>query len=187
MKPRDKIVLYANTCAEWMVCAIGAFRHSLAVVTIYTNLGEEGVLHGVTQTGATTVVVGQVRPRSCLKCSDLLLPQELLPRLLSILPQAPLVANVVVIPNHRPEPLPAATSTTAFHKLSSVLASGAASSVHASPPDPSDTAIIMYTSGSTGGASTTPLTPAIATLTSTVLTTVSSVPRSSQGRGTDPQ
>lgn len=32
-----------------MISAIGAFKHSLAIVTIYTNLGEEGVQHGITQ------------------------------------------------------------------------------------------------------------------------------------------
>ena len=43
------MVLYANTRAEWMISAIGAFKHSLAIVTIYTNLGEDGVQHGITQ------------------------------------------------------------------------------------------------------------------------------------------
>ena len=55
-QPRDKVVVYANTCAEWMTSAIAAFKHSLAVVTIYTNLGEEGVEHGVSQTDATIIV-----------------------------------------------------------------------------------------------------------------------------------
>ena len=44
-----QVVLYANTRAEWMISAIGAFKHSLAIVTIYTNLGEDGVQHGITQ------------------------------------------------------------------------------------------------------------------------------------------
>ena len=55
-EPRGKVVVYANTCAEWMTSAIAAFKHSLAVVTIYTNLGEEGVEHGVSQTDATIIV-----------------------------------------------------------------------------------------------------------------------------------
>ena len=78
VKPRDRVVIYANTSAEWMVCAIGAFRQSLAIVTIYTNLGDEGVLHGVTQTEASIVIVGE----------------DLLARLLAVLPQAPAVKNV---------------------------------------------------------------------------------------------
>ena len=49
-------MVYANTCAEWMTSAIAAFKHSLAVVTIYTNLGEEGVEHGLKQTQAAIIV-----------------------------------------------------------------------------------------------------------------------------------
>jgi len=134
IKPRDKVVLYANTCSQWMVSAVAAFRHSLAVVTIYTNLGEEGVQHGIAQTEAETVIVSQ----------------ELVPRLLAVLPNAPTVVNVIVIPNHLPMKLPVNTDSVAFHEFADVLASGADSSVHNSPPSPEDTAIIMYTSGSTG-------------------------------------
>jgi len=132
-KQRDRVVIYANTSAEWMICAIGAFRQSLALVTIYTNLGEDGVLHGVTQTEASIVVVGE----------------DLLPRLLAVLPKAPAVTNVIVIPSHNPAPLPSSTATVSFHRFTSILSSGSTSRRPCSPPDPTDTAIIMYTSGST--------------------------------------
>lgn len=134
IKPKDKVVLYANTCAEWMISAIASFRHSLAVVTIYTNLGEEGVVHGISQTSAATVVVSQ----------------ELLPRLLSVLPKTPSVTNVIVIPNHNSVSLPPNTEKVSFHKFASIVSCGSTSSVPNSPPKPCDTAIIMYTSGSTG-------------------------------------
>jgi len=134
VKPRDKVVLYANTCSEWMVSAVAAFRHSLAVVTIYTNLGEDGVEHGITQTEAGTVIVSQ----------------ELVPRLLAVLPRVRSINNVIVIPNHVATPLPENTDTVTFHDFPSVVSAGKSSSIHSSPPNPSDTAIIMYTSGSTG-------------------------------------
>jgi len=134
VKPRDRVVIYANTSADWMICAIGAFRQSLALVTIYTNLGEEGVLHGVTQTETSTIIVGE----------------DLLPKLLAVLPQAPAVKNVIVIPSHNPAPLPPDTATVSFHRFSSILSSGSTSHISCSPPGPQDTAIIMYTSGSTG-------------------------------------
>ena len=84
-KPKEKIVLYANTCEEWMTSAIAAFKHSLAVVTIYTNLGEEGVEHGISQTDAKLVVVSP----------------ELLPRLEKCLGKTE-VKNVVILPSHKP-------------------------------------------------------------------------------------
>ena len=52
--------------------------------------------------------------------------------------------------SHKGEPLPANTETVTFHNFSSILSSGSSSSQTEAPPDPSDTAIIMYTSGSTG-------------------------------------
>jgi len=134
VKPKDKIVLYANTCADWMVSAVAAFKHSLAVVTIYTNLGEEGVEHGISQTDATAVVVSQ----------------ELLPTLLAVLPKCPSVRSVVIIPDHNAIPTPSPAHLTTFHKVSDVVALGSTSCIPSSPPDPKDSAIIMYTSGSTG-------------------------------------
>merc|ERR1719300_1311494 len=134
VKPKDKIVLYANTCSEWMTSAIAAFKHSLAVVTIYTNLGEEGVEHGVSQTDASLIIVSQ----------------ELVPRLINVLPKCSSVKNVIIIPSHKPLSLPESSNGVKFSKFQDVLNLGSNSNVHAMPPSPSDTAIIMYTSGSTG-------------------------------------
>merc|ERR1712198_708083 len=77
VKPKDKIVLYANTCSEWMTSAIAAFKH-------------------------------------------------------------------------KPLSLPESSNGVKFSKFQDVLNLGSNSNVHAMPPSPSDTAIIMYTSGSTG-------------------------------------
>jgi long-subunit acyl-CoA synthetase (AMP-forming) len=33
--------------AEWMLAAQGAFKQSIPVVTVYTNLGEEAVRHSL--------------------------------------------------------------------------------------------------------------------------------------------
>jgi len=133
LQPRDKVVLYANTCADWMTTSIACFKHSLAIATIYTNLGDEGVIHGITQTAASVVVASQ----------------ELLPRLLNVLPSVPAVKTVVVIPNHQPYSKPESDQVS-FYKTDDVVAIGQKSVIAAAPPMPEDTAIIMYTSGSTG-------------------------------------
>merc|ERR1719447_1239135 len=133
VKPKDKIVLYANTCSEWMTTAIAAFKHSLAVVTIYTNLGEEGGEHGLAQTDARLVVVSQ----------------ELLPRLQGCVGKTE-VKSVVIIPSHKPQQTPEPSEGVSYHKYWDVVQLGANSSVHSLAPSPEDPAIIMYTSGSTG-------------------------------------
>ncbi|XP_071749202.1 LOW QUALITY PROTEIN: long-chain-fatty-acid--CoA ligase 4-like [Lepeophtheirus salmonis] len=42
--PKDKILLYAESSAKWLVSAFGCFKNSMTVVTIYTNLGDEELL-----------------------------------------------------------------------------------------------------------------------------------------------
>ncbi len=69
LKPRDKLVMYCDTKAEWMVTAMACFKFNYTLVTIYTNLGEEGVIYGINQTQANYV------------CTS----QELLPKLVKVL------------------------------------------------------------------------------------------------------
>ena len=50
LKPQDRVIIYAETQREWMLVAQAAFSQSLQVVTVYATLGEEGLIHGTTQT-----------------------------------------------------------------------------------------------------------------------------------------
>ena len=45
-----KICMFADTRAEWMLTAQACFKQGFPLVTLYTNLGEEAVVHGVNQT-----------------------------------------------------------------------------------------------------------------------------------------
>ena len=69
MKSRDKLVMYCDTKAEWMITAVGCFKFNFTLVTIYTNLGAEGVIYGINQTEANYI------------CTS----QELLPKLMKVL------------------------------------------------------------------------------------------------------
>ena len=42
--------------AEWLMSVNGAFKQGFPVVTIYTNLGEDAVIHGLEETEVETVV-----------------------------------------------------------------------------------------------------------------------------------
>ena len=42
--------------AEWMLTAQACFKQSFPLVTLYTNLGEDAVAHGLNETKVETVV-----------------------------------------------------------------------------------------------------------------------------------
>ena len=68
-----------------------------------------------------------------------------------VLPRCPSVQHVVVIPPcHKAMATPPQVDGVTFHKFEDVMRLGSASAAAAAPPNPGDTAIIMYTSGSTG-------------------------------------
>ena len=44
LKPRDKIAILAETRAEWILTAYACFKNNITIVTVYTNLGSDGVV-----------------------------------------------------------------------------------------------------------------------------------------------
>ena len=138
LKPGDKIVIYADTRAEWLTAALGCFKNNVTLVTLYTNLGEDGVVYGINQT----------------KVEVILTSQELLPMLAKMLPQLPSLKTIIFFENPTKKQLvPAASSVGDNRRLvafSELLDLGKTSSMALSPPSADDVAIIMYTSGSTG-------------------------------------
>ena len=137
LKPRDKIVIYAATNADWLIMALASFQHSIVVVTIYSTLGQEGAVHGISQTDATVVVVSQSTISS----------------LITILPQCPNITNVIYIcdSNEEFENINIENrrvNVLSFYELISQESSKM--DISLSPPGPEDTAVIMYTSGSSG-------------------------------------
>ncbi|XP_040572244.1 long-chain-fatty-acid--CoA ligase 4 [Lepeophtheirus salmonis] len=134
--PKDKVAVYAETRAQGLLATLGAFSQNISIVTLYTNLGPEGITHGINQTEAKCVISSN----------------ELLPKLLNLLPQLPNVNKVIVIPDHTsisnsqvPE---VEVKIYMFDEL--VDAGSNWKPVKSEPPQPEDIAIIMYTSGSTG-------------------------------------
>jgi long-chain acyl-CoA synthetase len=79
VQPRDKVVLFAETRAEWMIAAHGLFKQSCTIVTIYATLGEEGITHGVNETEVDTIITSH----------------ELLPKLRNILKTIPKVKRII--------------------------------------------------------------------------------------------
>ena len=127
-------VLSIIISADWLIAAHGCFKFNYTLCTIYTNLGADGVKHGISQTNAPVVIVSQ----------------ELLPKLVNVLPSLPNVESVIVMEEPWNGPLDLNIVSSKVHPFSSIVASGQKSEALPTPPTLNDAAIIMYTSGSTG-------------------------------------
>ena len=144
------MIIYAETQREWMLAAQAAFSQSLQVVTVYATLGEEGLIHGTTQTKSKVIVADA--------------------KLLKIVANAiktnkagmKSCTSVVYIedPVQKPDPIAAAALDAALDSLKKagikvvtfdeLQASGEAAPLAVAPPKAEDVAVIMYTSGTTG-------------------------------------
>ena len=77
------LCIFADTRAEWMMTAQACFKQSFPVVTLYTNLGEEAIAHGLNETEVETVITSH----------------ELLPKFKSILKSTPHVKTIIYYEN----------------------------------------------------------------------------------------
>lgn len=134
VKPKDNVVIFSETRAEWMIAAHGLFKHSCTIVTIYATLGDEGIIHGVNETEVSVIITSH----------------ELMPKLRGVLDKIPKVTTIIYFEDQLQK-----TDTKGFERLKTVSYSqiidlGVKNKVETVPPSTNDTAIIMYTSGSTG-------------------------------------
>nr|CAD7396033.1 unnamed protein product [Timema poppensis] len=134
-EPGMNMVIFAETRAEWMVAAHGCFKQNIPLVTIYATLGEDAIIHGINETEGTIVVTSH----------------DLVPKFKNILPHTPKVKTLIYMEDQLKK-----TETDGYKEgvriisFSQVLKDGKSSKIEEVPPSANDTAIIMYTSGSTG-------------------------------------
>ncbi|CAH1183334.1 unnamed protein product [Phaedon cochleariae] len=135
-EPGKNVVILAETRAEWMIAAHALFKQTIPLVTVYATLGEDGIIHAFNETEVTTVITSF----------------SLLAKLKNILPSTPRVGTVIYMEDQ----LESLKTTEGFSdgvkivSFGHVLNLGAKSTIEDRSPTPEDTAIIMYTSGSTG-------------------------------------
>lgn len=132
---KGRMVIYAETQQDWMVAALAAFSMGVEVVTIYATLGEDGARHGLNETAASVCVVDS----------------KLLKVITKIAPDCHFLKHVITIAACD-DAAKAALLEVGISSVSSfqdVLASSGL--IEPRPPEsPSDIAVIMYTSGTTG-------------------------------------
>ena len=134
LKPRDKVIIYADTKRDWQLVAQACFRMNLVVVTIYATLGEDGVRHGINQTKAAVVV-----------CDG-----KLLKTLVKVAGDCPSLKHVVTMGEPEQASLDKLPKSLFQVSLGDVAKLGARKPMDARPPKSSDIAVLMYTSGTTG-------------------------------------
>lgn len=135
-EPGTSIAIYGETRAEWIISCLGAFSQNIHVSTVYTNLGDEAVVHALNETAVKIVVTSH----------------ELLPRFKKMLSHLPEIEHIIVMEDQLQ------VTVTSGYKMDvnvipfqSIVTDGAQHpEIGTTPPTPADTAIIMYTSGSTG-------------------------------------
>ena len=134
---QDRVGLFAETRAEWLIASAGALQHRVSVCTLYTNLSDAGVIHAINETEAPLIFT----------------TYELLPRFTKIVAKCPCIKTVVVMEDQL-EGIGSTTSVSDSVEIvpfQSFVKKGMVSVQGQLPvPKEDDTAIIMYTSGSTG-------------------------------------
>ncbi|KAK1386880.1 long chain acyl-CoA synthetase 9, chloroplastic [Heracleum sosnowskyi] len=134
-KKEERVAIFADTREEWFIALQGCFRRNVTVVTIYASLGQEALCHSLNETEVTTVICGKGE----------------LKKLLDISGQLDTVKHVICmddIPSH--PSLVQASSSWTITSFTDIEQLGRENPVDADLPVSADTAVIMYTSGSTG-------------------------------------
>lgn len=135
LKPKGKVILFAETRAEWLIAANGFMKQNLILVTLYATLGEDALIHGINETQVTCIVTSH----------------DLLPKFKNILPCTPLVTMLIVIEDAlKPLNCTGYGDNVKVLPYREVTRLGEMSSKVGLLAKPKDIAIIMYTSGSTG-------------------------------------
>ncbi|KAH7638786.1 long chain fatty acid coa ligase-like protein [Dermatophagoides farinae] len=52
----DRILIFAETRVEWMICFQSILRIGSPIVTVYANMGIEGLKHGIEETNVHTII-----------------------------------------------------------------------------------------------------------------------------------
>ncbi|TRY93825.1 hypothetical protein DNTS_027007 [Danionella cerebrum] len=136
-KPLCNIAVFCETRAEWIIAAQACFMYNFPLVTLYSTLGGAAIAHGLNETEVTHIITSKDLLQSRLK---------------AILMEVPRLRHIIVV-DAKPSSWPDLPRGIMVHNMAAVQELGSRPEnimVSRRHPVPSDIAVIMYTSGSTG-------------------------------------
>jgi len=134
-----RIAIFENTCADWMIAALGAFSQSIGVATVYATLGIESVAEAVVDNSISAIVCNKTNVHYLVKNS------KNMPCLKTIIYTNDLIGETMTV--DLPTDVPSGVTVISFEDF---VESGDTTKYPVVPPSPESAAVIMYTSGSTG-------------------------------------
>lgn len=132
-----RAAIFSESRPEWLISLQGCFRQNITVVTIYASLGEEALVHSLNETEVSTLVCDY----------------KLLKKLSAVRSRLQTIKNVIYFDDGEAavdSNLSEDMSNWVISPFSEVEKLGKNSPVSSQLPIKTDTAVIMYTSGSTG-------------------------------------
>ncbi|KAL2095191.1 hypothetical protein ACEWY4_009910 [Coilia grayii] len=136
-QPKRTIAIFCETRAEWMISAQACFKHNFPMVTLYATLGEDAVAYGLNECEATHLITSVELMETKLK---------------NILSKVPALTNVIYV-DKKDVSVDGYPESLVIQSMQSVMDLGGKPenlNMEVERPVPSDLAIVMYTSGSTG-------------------------------------
>ena len=137
--PGSKMLIWEDTGPDWVTALIAAWSQSVTVVTSYATLGVSAVVVAANQTNAITIMCNRLQVKKLLELD------------------MPSVKNIIYTDHYvSPEdceniiPEKDYEGPLTIMSYQAVVDQGHASHIPLLRPKPSDNAVIMYTSGSTG-------------------------------------
>ncbi|XP_023686308.2 long-chain-fatty-acid--CoA ligase 4 [Paramormyrops kingsleyae] len=136
-QPKSTIAIFCETRAEWMISAQACFRRNFPLVTLYATLGAEAVVYGLNESGVTHLITSVELLETKLK---------------NVLPEIRKLKHIIYVDKKKAS-FSGYSERLQIHSMHEVQKLGARPenlNREFQRPTPSDLAVVMYTSGSTG-------------------------------------
>lgn len=139
VKTPCRLAIFENTCAEWMIAAMGAFSQGMTVTTVYATLGMDAVVEAVIDNVIPVIVCNK---KDVAKLVGKMSSMRTLKTIVYV--------SDLVAPNDDSIEMPKPPRGVTIVSFEDFVASGDGKAFPPTPPKKDSTAVVMYTSGSTG-------------------------------------